>query len=518
MRQVKLNLQEPDREGVACPREAASWLRQSSLRGLTLLLLGVAFAGFFAFGQSTAAVSEAVSEWRAGRTEAAMKTIDAGLRADAANFKLWSLKGVLLDQQGNAKEAAGDFERALKLSANYLPALDGLAQIRYRESDPSASSLLEHILRIEPQDIASHTMLGELAFRQGNCKVAVDHFRSAGVVTSDRKDLLQENGFCLVQEQRYAEALTVFKVLLKREPADGSARYNVALTQYLADAVTDAEQTLADLCSSDPCDTEILTLSADIAEAQGKVPQAVELLRRVIQQDPADPEGYLRFAALANENGSFSTGITMLDVGLGALPGSAPLYLARGALYSQLADYERAVADFARANELDPQLAAVDSAKGVMQTQQKNSGDALATFRQAAKRKPDDALSQFLLAEALFDQSAGTDADRKEQIAVAKRAAALDPTMTQAHDLLAALYLQTGQTAFAARECDLALRQNPEDQQAVYHLILALRKGDRKQEIPALVKKLVELRDADAQTHPRFRLSAPAPAAPANHR
>ena len=159
-----------------------------------------------------------------------------------------------------------------------------------------------------------------------------------------------------------------------------------------------------------------------------------------------------------------------------------------------------------------------------MQTQQKHSGDALATFSQAAKRKPDDALSQFLLAEALFDQSAGTDADRKEQIAVAKRAAALDPTMTQAHDLLAALYLQTGQTALAARECDLALRQNPEDQQAVYHLILALRKGDRKQEIPALVKKLVELRDADAQTHPRFRLSAPAlalapaPAAPANHR
>ena len=84
----------------------------------------------------------------------------------------------------------------------------------------------------------------------------------------------------------------------------------------------------------------------------------------MIQQDPADPEGYLRFAALANETGSFSTGITMLDVGLGALPGSAPLYLARGALYSQLAYYERAVADFARANELDPQLAVVDSAKG----------------------------------------------------------------------------------------------------------------------------------------------------------
>jgi len=48
-------------------------------------------------------------------------------------------------------------------------------------------------------------MLAELAFRQGNCKVAVDHFRSAGVVTSDQKDLLQENGFCLVQEQRYAK-------------------------------------------------------------------------------------------------------------------------------------------------------------------------------------------------------------------------------------------------------------------------------------------------------------------------
>ncbi len=507
-----MNAREPSCESETCICEAVLLWRKSSFRGLALLLLIVIIfdsTGVSASGQSTSAVSDAVSEWRAGRSNAALKTIDNGLSADRANFKLWSLKGVILDQQGDEREAAGAFERALKLSSNYLPALEGLAQIRYREHDPSASSLLVHILELQPQNVTSHIMLAELAFRQDDCKAVLEHFRAAGVLHSGRKDLLQQNGFCLVQEQLYTEALQVFQFLLKTDPADRSARYNVALTQYLAGAMADAEQTLADSCGDGSCETDMLTLSADVADAQGKVPHAVKLLRTVIQQDPGNPEGYLRFAALANETGSFLTGITMLNAGIGKLPGVATLYLARGSLYSQLADYDRAVSDFARANELNPQLAVVDSARGVMQTQQKNPGDALATFRLAARRMPNDALSQFLLAEALSTQNSESDAGRNEQIAAASRAAALDPSMTQAHDLLAALYLQTGRTDLAERECDLALRQTPDDQQAVYHLILALRKGDRKQEIPGLVKRLVHLRGAEVKTHSRFRLTTP---------
>ena len=46
---------------------------------------------------------------------------------------------------------------------------------------------------------------------------------------------------------------------------------------------------------------------------------------------------------------SFQTGIDMVNTGLNLQPKAAELYLARGVLYVQLADYEKAQADFEKA-------------------------------------------------------------------------------------------------------------------------------------------------------------------------
>ena len=52
--------------------------------------------------------------------------------------------------------------------------------------------------------------------------------------------------------------------------------------------------------------------------------------------------------------------------------------------------------------------------------------------------------------------------------------------MERAHNLLAKLYLQSGQNREAIEESRKALNIDPKDQAAVYHLIQALRKtGDK---------------------------------------
>jgi len=43
---------------------------------------------------------------------------------------------------------------------------------------------------------------------------------------------------------------------------------------------------------------------------------------------------------------SFHTGIEMINAGLALQPTSAPLYVTRGILYVQLAEYDQAEADF----------------------------------------------------------------------------------------------------------------------------------------------------------------------------
>ena len=76
----------------------------------------------------------------------------------------------------------------------------------------------------------------------------------------------------------------------------------------------------------------------------------------------------------------------------------------------------------------------------------------------------------------------------------AKKAVELRPTLGAAHDVLAKLYLKTGQYSESAAQCRKAIEIDPKDQSAVYHLIQALRKTDEKTEIPELLNRLALLR------------------------
>jgi protein involved in temperature-dependent protein secretion len=81
----------------------------------------------------------------------------------------------------------------------------------------------------------------------------------------------------------------------------------------------------------------------------------------------------------------------------------------------------------------------------------------------------------------------------------AKDAVRLRPTLGPARSVLAKLYLQNGQFAEAAKQCRKTLEIDPKDQSALYHLIQALRKTDRRSELPELLKRLAALRQQAAK-------------------
>jgi tetratricopeptide (TPR) repeat protein len=187
-----------------------------------------------------------------------------------------------------------------------------------------------------------------------------------------------------------------------------------------------------------------------------------------------------------------------VNAGLTQLPRESRLYLARGVLLAQMGKTQVALADFETASRLNPGLSFVGVAEGLAQSQEHQTGEALNSFRAAAKAHPDDALTHYLLAEALSQQGKGQGTpEYREEVAAAQRAALLDPGMVVAHDLLATIYLQSGRSDLAAKESRTALAVDPNDQQAVYHLILALRKSKEKDQIPSLLKQLSALRAAE---------------------
>jgi tetratricopeptide (TPR) repeat protein len=252
-----------------------------------------------------------------------------------------------------------------------------------------------------------------------------------------------------------------------------------------------------------------MQLAVAIYEANHDTPNAVNILRQAIVKDPRNTGLYVDFADMAMNHESFQTGIEMINAGLKLQPSAAELYLARGVLYVQLAEFDQAEADFEKAEQLDPRQALSAAAQGMV-AEERNQNDpdqALATVRAKLTKKPGDAFLWYLQA-AILSQKAPDPGSAEFHLGLtsAQKAVTLDPSLTAAHNVLAKFYLDSGQNALAARECRLVLEQSPMDQTALYHLVIALRKTGQQAEIPELLKRLAKARqDATRQEAERNR-------------
>jgi tetratricopeptide (TPR) repeat protein len=483
--------------------------RKAFLRLGVLAAVVVACASTLA-QTNAAGIAPITSALRAGQFDKALQLLQPELEQKSKNPQLWALRGIALSGKGNKKEALGAFRRALNIAPDYLPALEGAAQIEYDSGGNGAAPLLEHLLKLHPGDPTSSAMLAVLDYRRGDCAAAIPHFEQAGSIVDSQPEAVQAYGDCLMKQKETQKAIAIFTRALAQSNSDIHARYRLAAAQMAAQSPKDAIATLQPLLQQNMADADILALAASAYEADGNTPEAVRVLRQAILSDPHNVNLYVDFANISLDHQSFQVGVDMINAGLAAEPKAAPLYVARGVLYVQLAQYDKAEADFEKADVLNPRQSVGSAAEGLAAVQQNDPEHALSTVRAKLAKKPNDAFLLYLQAQILTQR--GPDpgsAEFKQALASAKQAIALRPSLAAARDVLAKLYLQAGDNDAAVEQCRKALNSDPKDQTALYHLIQALRKSGRTEGIPDLLKKLAALRiegTKDEAERNRFKL------------
>jgi len=233
----------------------------------------------------------------------------------------------------------------------------------------------------------------------------------------------------------------------------------------------------------------------------------VETLRQAILRDPQNVSLYLDFANISFSHESFQVGIDVITEGMKLQPVAAPLYVARGVLYVQLAKYEEAESDFEKAQELDPRESLGAAAQGLAAVQANDPERALATINQKLAANPHDPVLLYLRADVLSQKGAEPGSPEFEMaMKSVKQALALRPSLASARVTLAKLYMQAEEYAEAAEQCRKALARDPKDQTALYRLIQAQRKRGQQKEIPELLKRLASLREqATKEERERYR-------------
>ena len=472
-----------------------------------LALLLIPFAGA---AQSAEQIGAITSALRAGQFDRALELLQPALQQNPKSAQLWTLEGITFSNKSDKKKALDAFQHALNVSPEYLPALEGAAQIEYDNGGKDAAALLERVLALRPHEATSHAMLAVLAYRRGDCSSAVSHFEQSGSLLDSQPEALQAYGDCLVRLKENEKAIAVFSRVAERSNGSSAALYRLASVQMMAQHPKDALATLQPLLQQNTTDTNVLELAVAAYEADGNTPEAVRILRQAIVADPHNVNLYVDFANVSLDHQSYQVGVDMIDAGLTAEPKAAPLYVARGILYVQLAQYDNAEADFEKADTLDPRQSIGSAAEGLAAVQKNDPDQALTTVKEKLSKKPADPFLLYLKAEIITQKGPdpGT-AEFREAVESAKKAVALRPSLAAARDILAKLYLQSGENGSAIEQSRKALNTDPKDQTALYHLIQALRKSGRTEDIPSLLKKLAELRSQatkEEAEHNRYKL------------
>jgi len=234
-----------------------TWLRKR-----IYALAAVAVFPSIAFAQATTDQLAPITSALKGKDfESAVRLLHPALQQSPRNPQLWTLQGMALSGLNKDDEASRAFRHALTISPDYLPALEGAAQIEFNRNGSEARPLLERVLKLRPNDPTSHAMLGVLAYRRGECGVAVQHLEKSSSLLESQPVAMRQFGVCLLKMHDMEKATAVFQRLLELQPDDPQARLRLATAQLAAERPKDALATLRPLSQGNP-DVQVLELTA----------------------------------------------------------------------------------------------------------------------------------------------------------------------------------------------------------------------------------------------------------------
>ena len=476
-------------------------------------ILAFALAWPLSGQEGKVSVSAIQSLIRSQQYDEALRTLKTALRADPGDYKLWTLEGICLGLQRNDTEAKTAFDHAIRISPNYLPALKGEIQILYKTGDKRAIPLLERMLKSDPGDMTGHEMLGTLEAHFGDCQAAVSQFTLSRDAIADHPSSLEAYGSCLYKLDRNADAIPVFRQLIPLLPGSSSPNYDLAVVLVASKDNEEALKVLEPLLTPDQTDPDILSLASQAYEATGNTPKAVALQRQAIVLNPTDPANYVLFALICMTHDSFQVGIDMLDAGIKYIPGNASLYLSRGVLFAQLADFDKAEGDFKMAEQLDSTLSIGAYAGDLAVLSRNDPNTALVRVREQLKAHPNNPLFRLLLSQLIMNSAPDPEsAAFKEAMQNALAAEKAKPDLVEAHNQLASMYMTLNQYDRAVKECQTALQYDPSDETAMYHLLISMRHSGHQDDLKPLVKRLSELHQESLRhetDRKRFRLVEP---------
>ena len=153
-----------------------------------------------------------------------------GTSSSSAVRERWNDYGIGLLLQGDLRGAANAFRRVMEIEPDYPDGPVNLARVLIREGDvQQAIPHLETALELDPALARAHVFLGMALRTLGRYDEALEHLETARAQYPRDRVLLGELGRIHFLERRFDEAISTYTDVLRIDPEDLQAHYNLML-------------------------------------------------------------------------------------------------------------------------------------------------------------------------------------------------------------------------------------------------------------------------------------------------
>jgi tetratricopeptide (TPR) repeat protein len=473
--------------------------RRSCLAGPALLLLLWAVpVAFPAKISSEETFQQIQSLIQAGDLGAARAAITKALKDNPQDAGLFNLLGVVEAQQGNYREAEGDFRKAIAALPRYAGAYLNLGRL-YQENlarDPGALKkgidTYEKLLSFQPGNVEANYQCATLLMQQGAFKPSLarlarlprdsqDHPQALAVRCADYAGLGDR-----VQAEAAAQRLLQSPLLTEADvitvlPALEAHKQTTLETELLEGLVN---RRLASFAS--------LRALGLIYHQQGKLDRARETLEQAAQLKPDAAPLLVELARVAYDQRDRKGALGYLAHARALDPENPGIHFFWGIVCIEENLAEEAYRALKKAVSLKPEDPYFNYALGAVATVRQDAREAIPYFRKYCELKPEDPRGRLALGISYFNAHENAAARRMFQMV-----ADAPETFAAAHYYLGRLANLAGDLPTATAELLAALKANPRYTDASAELGLLYLKQKDYQKAQEALQRALDMRQDD---------------------
>jgi tetratricopeptide (TPR) repeat protein len=480
--------------------------------------------------------------------ECAVKTFQDALKADPKSAQLNYLDGLALIGWGHVSEAIPAIQESTRLAPKVLKPHLMLAHLyeqaaqraRAEEQwklalgiDPHSETALEGLSGdlLAEKDYIGVVQLLQTAPRTERLSInlaralgLLNQVDAAGAVLTEAMKLAPGSvplasamTVVLFKQARHQEAINLLQHVVEANPGNQDAEVQLFRVLVLTNHINQARPMAPKLLAERPHDSEVLYLNGIVERILGDYAQAKAHLEEAVSLDPEFFNSRYDLGMVLVFLHEWKEAAEQLEkaIALGAPEPQVHFELAKA--LRGLGENDRAQEEMKQYQQLkkaeEANLEAVTSARqGDKDLEDGKVKEALAHYREAAEREPDNAGYKYKLALALH-QAGDTEGERAEL----EKAVKLNPELAGAQKRLGYLLSQSGDTAGAIEHFRLAVQAAPAWVEAWINLAGAQAEAGQFDAARDAVATALRLDPANAEAHELSDMLVRDPAAQQAH-